>query len=272
MIDSSKPFGFYYTSPPQTPNQVTNHASEPREQDLSDAYDRSSSRVNLGAAFITAATLLASQAPQAAHAAQQVEVSSHEVLSPQNMEVTANDIRLGVEEDRTALQKQVDFFDTNNDRKISLVETYNGMRSIGVGKGKAVLVSLITNGAFGYASGSPWHSPLTVSTETIHKAKHGGDTDSYDNNGAFDSEKFEAIFQHDTNKDGALSETEIQNMLEAQKDGDKFGALASKSGFGLLMEVGGEQKGEERVLTRETLQEFYDGTLFYRLSGRVSPH
>lgn len=172
---------------------------------------------------------------------------------------------------RTALQKQVDFFDTNQDQKITLGETYRGMRSIGVGRAKSVLVSLITNGAFGYASGSPWHSPLTVRTETIHEAKHGGDTDVYNNEGLFDAERFEAIFEHDLNGDGALSETELAAMLESRRDEDGFGARASKAGFGLLMEVGGEDQGGERVLTRETLTEFYEGTLFYRLSGRELP-
>ena len=203
---------------------------------------------------------------------QGIEEAIKEKLDEQIQEAQTQPEDEQVTSGRTALQKQVDFFDANQNGEITLGETYRGMRSIGVGRGKAVAVSLITNGAFGYASGSPWYKPLTVQTESIHLAKHGGDTDVYNQDGLFDAERFEGIFDFDTDGDQAISQSELEAMLESRKDGDAFGARASAAGFGLLMDIAGQDQGGERVLTRETLTEFYQGTLFYRLSGRTNPN
>ena len=63
--------------------------------------------------------------------------------------------------------------------------------------------------------------------------------------------------------------------MHAQLNNDKAGAVASKGEFTLLMGLAGESHQidghTEKVLTRDTMQSFYDGTLFYKLAGEKPP-
>ncbi|MEW6277983.1 MAG: caleosin family protein, partial [Candidatus Eremiobacterota bacterium] len=172
---------------------------------------------------------------------------------------------------RTPLQKHVDFFDRNGDGQTRVWETCGGLRALGVGRlasaGAAVAINLLV----GMKTGSPWYRCLTIQNDNIHMAKHGGDTDAYDESGNFVPSKFEAIFQrHDSDQDGALNAEEIDRMLIANNGGEKA-RLGSKAEFGLLLHLAGEDSPSGRVLTRQRLQEFYDGTLFYSLAGETPP-
>lgn len=171
---------------------------------------------------------------------------------------------------RTALQKHVDFFDRNGDGQIRVWETYQGCRALGMGRLLSTGAAVAINLALGIKSGSPWYKLLTIQTDGIHQGKHGGDTGIYDADGNFVQARFDAMFaQHDSNSDGALSEAEVEQMLVVNGGGQP--SLGSKAEFGLLMKLAGEDTPDGRVLTRQRLEAFYDGSLFYQLAGEKVP-
>ncbi len=177
---------------------------------------------------------------------------------------------------RNALQRHADYFDGNKDGQVTVGEAYRGMRDLGLGRISAAFGAFAGNAFLGPATGAPWHHPLNIQTDNIVKGKHAGDTGSFDADGNFDQTKLSSMFAlHDANKDGALSDSEISSMIAVNKKGSKLGSFLSKVEFGLLMKVAGEVRTadgkESRVLTRERMQSFYDGTLLYVLAGQSVP-
>jgi len=175
----------------------------------------------------------------------------------------------------TALQKHVMFFDRNGDGKITLSETFQSLSLLGFGSVRSSALALAINGGLGRVTGAPWYAPLTINIDQIHKGKHGSDTDIYDANGNFSQPKFDELFsKYDTNQDGALSEKEFENFF-SRKFEDNTSSLASKFEFGLLLEIAGEERTVDgtssKVLTRETMSKFYDGTLLFDLVGETTP-
>lgn len=105
------------------------------------------------------------------------------------------------------------------------------------------------------------------------RGKHAGDTGTFDEKGNINPRKLEDMFtKHDADHDSALSESEIRSMVATNKRGSHLGAFLSKVEFGLLLSVAGELRGESQVLTRQTLQRFYDGSLLYALAGQPIPN
>ena len=109
----------------------------------------------------------------------------------------------------------------------------------------------------------------------IHQGKHSSDTDIYDVNGVFNQDKFNELFsKYDTDQDHALSEDELQGFFSRNFE-DSTGSLASKAEFGLLLEIAGQDQviadKQTRVLTRDTLSRFYDGTLLFDIAGETVP-
>ncbi len=181
---------------------------------------------------------------------------------------------------RTALQKHVDFFDRNDDGKIKVGETAEGLRALGIGSARSWALAVAINGGLGRSTGSPWYDALTVRTDKIHQAKHGSDTDIYDENGHYVQAEFDRLFaDHDSNGDGALSSEEFEDFYRDNHE-DTVSSIASRAEFGLLLEVAGERRvtgwsfwgpRTTRVLTRRKLEEFYDGSLFYEIAGETVP-
>ncbi len=172
--------------------------------------------------------------------------------------------------ERPALQKHVDFFDRNGDGQTQVWETYGGLRALGVGRATSAFAAPVINGALAYKTGAPWYQPLTVQNGNIHQGKHDGDTDIYDATGNFVQANFDQMFDlHDKDKDGALNEKEVEAMLLVN-GGGKANA-GSNAEFTLLMKVAGEDRPDGRVLTRERMNQFYDGSLFYVLAGEKVP-
>jgi peroxygenase len=172
---------------------------------------------------------------------------------------------------RTALQKHVDFFDRNGDGETRVWETYAGCRALGMGRLMSTAAAVVINAALGIKSGSPWYSFLTIQNDGIHFGKHKGDTGIYDQDGNFVQSRFDDMFKlHDTDGDDALNQGEIDKMLVVNGQGKP--STGSKAEFGLLMKLAGENNADgERVLTRQRMQEFYDGSLFYQLAGEKVP-
>lgn len=168
---------------------------------------------------------------------------------------------------RTALQKHVDFFDTNHDGKITLLDTYRGCRRLGYDPVRSFAFAGVINAALGTStSGFP---SLTIDTRRIHAGKHGSDTGVYDKQGRFSAARFKRLFErHDLDRDGALSRGELSRLLTRNRT-DLMGHLGSKAEFTLLFDLAGEMKGGRKLLTRERLLDFYNGTLFYELADEI---
>jgi peroxygenase len=164
----------------------------------------------------------------------------------------------------------VDFFDRNSDGSTTVPETYQGLRALGVGRVLSGAAAVGINLMLARSTGAPWYS-LTINNDNIHKAKHDSDTDVYDEQGNLDAAKFEEMFQkHDQNQDKALDKTEIEAMLEKNKESKK-GRLASGGEFNLLLRIAGEDNGQgAKVLTRSRMESFYDGSLFFKLADELA--
>lgn len=184
-------------------------------------------------------------------------------------------------EERTALQLHADFFDGNGDSWITWSETYTGCRQLGFSVASASGLASAINLALGTATnGTTW----TINIDEIHLGKHGSDTGVYDAGGRFVPAAFEALFDnYDADGDDALSESEFDALYAGQFT-DTAGSVASRAEFGLLMEIAGETRSREvyswwygtttefyDVLTRDTLESFYDGSLFYEIAGQSVP-
>ena len=166
---------------------------------------------------------------------------------------------------RTALRKHVDFFDGDGNARITLAETYRGFRRLGFDPVRSGVFASVIHLALGpRTSGS---LTLTIDARRIHLGKHSSDTGIFDSLGRFSGVSFNRRFdENDEDKDGALNANELSRML-ARRRTDWVGHLASRAEFGLLLGLAGELRGNQKVLTRERLASFYEGTLLYLLAA-----
>jgi peroxygenase len=169
---------------------------------------------------------------------------------------------------RTTLQKHVDFFDSDRDGKITYLETYQGLRRRGRGAARSLVFGGVINAALGSStSGAP---SLTVDADNIDAGRHPSDTGVYDARGRFVKRKFDRLFaRYDEDRDGALDREELARLFEGNRT-DLLGHLGSMAEFGLLLSLAGEDRRGRKVLTRERLRRFYDGSLFYQLADEVA--
>lgn len=169
-------------------------------------------------------------------------------------------------ETRTALQRHVDFFDTNHDGRITVGETYSGLRRLGFDITRSLVFAAVINGGLGPSTSRKLS--LTIETERIHLGKHGSDSGVYDGRGHFSAQRFAALFSGlEPGAEGGLDAHQLRRMI-ARNRTDVVGHLASRVEFALLMEIAGEIRNGRRVLTRERLEKFYDGSLLYKVAAR----
>ena len=166
-------------------------------------------------------------------------------------------------DEMTPLQRHVSFFDYDGDGYITWTEDYRGLRELGLDPltassfAFAIQVGLGTQ-TMGYPS-------LTISLYDIDDGIHGSDTGIYDEDGNFDADAFDQLFdQWDLDGSDGLDPLELAaRAIDDAELGDLFGTTASAAEFGLLYVLAAED-GE---LSRERLAAFYEGTLFYDLAG-----
>ncbi|CAA6664794.1 unnamed protein product [Spirodela intermedia] len=169
----------------------------------------------------------------------------------------------------TPLQKHVDFFDRNKDGLIYPSETYQGLRAIGCGIALSTAGTIFINISLGLITRpGKMPSPLfPIYVSTIYKGKHGCDTGSYDAEGRFVPEKFEAIFEkHARTNTNALTLKELKDMLQANKiPNDNAGRLAAFLEWRVLYYL---CKDKDGFLSKEDVRAVYDGSVFYRLEKK----
>jgi hypothetical protein len=176
----------------------------------------------------------------------------------------------------TALQRHVAYFDPDHTGVITLRQTREGMRRLGVPWPLRVLLSLVINGMLGYVT---QNRPSTVIViDKIAQGKHPFDSGTFDRNGDIDSAAFEALFE---NADGVLSADEMHAFITAR--GNQMldrGPLAGALGrwftvrevnlfFCVAADTTKSANGRDvRAVTKKTMRAFYDGTLLPDLARR----
>lgn len=177
----------------------------------------------------------------------------------------------GSSEQLSALVKHARFFDRDGDGIITLGETFEGLRRLGIGRIKASMLALGIHLGLARQMKASW--TLSLPIENIHLGKHGSDTGVFDEKGKFSQSAFDRIFERfDKNRSGSLSKSEIDEMILAHAKERPGGRLGSQLEFGLLLEVAADRVEIENgkavpALSRERLLKLYDGSLFYELAG-----
>eukprot|EP00253_Pinus_taeda_P013926 PITA_13926 len=101
---------------------------------------------------------------------------------------------------------------------------------------------------------------LPIYIDNIHKAKHGSNSETYDTEGRFAPEKFDAIFsKYATKHPNKLNFMEIQCMLKANRNANYFlgwGAAELEWMFLYLID-----KNKEGFVTKEMMRRMFDGSL-----------
>jgi peroxygenase len=179
----------------------------------------------------------------------------------------------------TALERHAGFFDTNGDGFVTLAETRTRLGDLGVPAPLALFFSLLVNGFLGYLTRG--RMSLEIEVKNIHRGKHPFDTDTFDAEGAFVSERFEDIFRRSAEPCDRVTEAEFVKVLEWRGDPDRpFGLVGSglSKTFSLiearvLFCLASDCKkqlstGPEMAISRKTLQRFFDGKLFHLLARR----
>ncbi|KAK3290200.1 Caleosin related protein-domain-containing protein [Chaetomium fimeti] len=169
--------------------------------------------------------------------------------------------------DYTVLQQHVLFWDRDGDSEIYPWDTYVGFRDLGFSVLFSLLAVVIINVNFSYPTrlAVSWWPDLwfRVYVGSIHKAKHGSDSGTYDKEGRFVPQMFEDVFaKWDVHGAGSLSAGELWHMIKGHRlAADPFGWGAAIFEFGttwLLLQKDGR-------VSKEDLRQTYDGTIFWRI-------
>ncbi|KAK3936724.1 putative peroxygenase 3 [Diplogelasinospora grovesii] len=169
--------------------------------------------------------------------------------------------------DYTVLQQHCLFWDRNMDGAIYPWDTYIGFRELGFNILFSFLAMLVININFSYPTRlaysyipDPW---FRVYIGSMHKAKHGSDSGTYDKEGRFLPQMFEDMFsKFDSDQDGRLGTKDLLDMIHGHRlAADPFGWFAAYFEFGatwLLVQKNGK-------VEKEDLRQIYDGSIFFRI-------
>ncbi|KAF8642859.1 hypothetical protein AX16_009366 [Volvariella volvacea WC 439] len=169
----------------------------------------------------------------------------------------------------TPLQAHVGFFDRDGDGVIWPLDTYKGFREIGFGIVLAAISMIIIHMGFSWATFGTWIPDpyFRLKIRYMHRAKHGSDTEAYTQTGEFDERRFNTIWNmYSSAPHKEMSFWEGVRMLYGNRNAfDLFGWFAATfewlATYIMLWP-------ENRRMKKEDVKAVYDGSIFYRLSGR----
>lgn len=165
-------------------------------------------------------------------------------------------------QDMTALQRHLAFFDLDGDGKITLVETFDGLRDLGMAPPLALPAAIAINSAM--ATPTAGYPSLTIDLANIEAGIHGSDSGLYGNDGEFLEERFDRWFSKwDKDQDGALNVQELAQRLYQEMDlFDLFGVIASGGEYAALYMIA----AEDGKISKARMRGLFTGTLFYQLA------
>ncbi|MCJ1367545.1 hypothetical protein MMC16_006679 [Acarospora aff. strigata] len=166
---------------------------------------------------------------------------------------------------QTVVVQHVDYFDRDRDGVIWPNDTYAGLRAWGWSIPLCLCAVFIINGFLSYPTvPSIFPDPFfRLYTRNMHKAKHGSDSMSYDNEGRFRPQNFEDFFaKYDKDNKGGLTADELFRAWKGQAFVfDFFGwgaAFFEWLATYLLIWP------EDGVLRKEDVRGVFDGSIFYK--------
>ncbi|KAK1779642.1 Caleosin related protein-domain-containing protein [Copromyces sp. CBS 386.78] len=171
-------------------------------------------------------------------------------------------------QDYTALQQHVMFFDRDGDGQIWPQDVFTGFYELGFNPFFCLLATIVIIFGFSYPTRlafSYFPDPFfRVYVPSIHKAKHGSDSGTYDTEGRFVPQAFEDMFsQFDMGNKAALSAGELWNIVSAKRLAvDPFGWFAAFFEFGLVWLLLVQKHG---LVAKEDLRRIYDGSMFWKV-------
>lgn len=121
---------------------------------------------------------------------------------------------------RQVLQQHCAYWDPHNTGIITPLATYRGLRAWGWSLPLCLLATLIIHGGLSYPTLPHWLPDpfFRIYLGRIHRAKHGSDTMTYDNQGRFRPQAFEEIFaNYDRGCKGGLTLGDLTNAWVGQR-------------------------------------------------------
>jgi peroxygenase len=121
---------------------------------------------------------------------------------------------------QTVLQQHCVYFDQDADGVVSPLDTFTACRKWGWGFFLSALATIIINFNLSYPTQPGWLPDpfFRIHISNVHKAKHGSDSGSFDNEGRFSPQKFEDLFaKYDKGDKGGLDWRDLLRFHKGQR-------------------------------------------------------
>ncbi len=177
----------------------------------------------------------------------------------------------------TPLERHAAFFDPERTGTVTIGQTYEGLRSLGMPLHWRLVLPIIINGFLGYLTQRKLSFDIDV--HKIADGKHPFDSGVFDDQGHFDEKAFAALTG--AGSDGAITKAQMDALIRGRGNrrpqmgklagslGKWFSARETQLLFCLAADTTKKVDGhEEPAITPRTLKRFYDGTLLPTVARR----